>query len=189
MRASLHAAAVIACRPPAWTVDWLAHRDQGRMTAGTMDPNRKRQAEQAQGLAAQAVTFGVGGGLLCGVPLVLVVARASSEPLLALVGTLSLGRGRRSEFQAGCRSPAPRRVLLTEPPSPRPGDARMYSLGVVEEGALAHLAVATLPRSFLVSMGGRIDVLVQVLLPRGPRPEKPSRAEPGPALLVVPAGV
>jgi hypothetical protein len=38
------------------------------MTAGTVDPNGKTQAEQAQELAAQAVAFGVVGGLRCGVP-------------------------------------------------------------------------------------------------------------------------
>jgi hypothetical protein len=55
-------------------VEWLAQRDLERMTAGSMDPNGKGQAEQAQELAAQAMAFGVVGGLVCGVPLVVGVA-------------------------------------------------------------------------------------------------------------------
>jgi hypothetical protein len=64
-----------AAVPLAWAVDWLAQRDLERMTAGTMDPNGTGLAEQAQELVRQALVFGVVGGLLCGAPLVLVVAR------------------------------------------------------------------------------------------------------------------
>jgi hypothetical protein len=62
-----------AVLPLAGAVHWLAPRDLERMTAGTMDPNGKGQAQQAQKLAWQALAFGVVGGLRCGVPWVLML--------------------------------------------------------------------------------------------------------------------
>ena len=57
--------------PLGWVVEALAQRDLERMTAGTMDPNGREQAERAKELTDLAVAFGVVGGLLCSWPLVL----------------------------------------------------------------------------------------------------------------------
>jgi hypothetical protein len=50
-------------------VDSLTQRDLERMTAGTMDPRVRQDAERAQELAGYACALGFVGRLLCGLPL------------------------------------------------------------------------------------------------------------------------
>jgi hypothetical protein len=64
-----------AALPLALAVDWLAQRDLERMTAGTMDPRGRAEAERAQELAGYACALGFVGGLLCGLPLLTALLR------------------------------------------------------------------------------------------------------------------
>jgi hypothetical protein len=64
-----------AALPLALTVEWLAQRDRERMTAGTMDPRGRHDAERAQELAGYACVLGFVGGFVCGLPLLTALLR------------------------------------------------------------------------------------------------------------------